>query len=75
MEKVLIASKKLKDAIKIMEGYLIFLDEISKVDIKLMGEHKEDELHFIKDCEGDIKNSFEEYMKCIAEVKAKIEKL
>ena len=75
MEKVLIASKNLKDAIKSIEGYLIFLDEISKVDIKLMRERKEDEFHFIEDCENDIKSSFEEYMKCIAEVKEKIEKL
>ena len=75
MEKGLKASKDLSEAIHTMEGYLIFLNQISKFDIKLMAERKEEELHFITDCEGDIKNSFEEFMKCIAELKARIEKL
>lgn len=75
MKEVLRASKNLEDDIKNMERYLIFLDNLSGTAPNLMRARKQEELHVVKDYEKYIKSNFEKYMKCIAEVKAKIEKL
>jgi len=75
MENVFRVSKTLKEEIDTMEGYLIFLARISEVDMELMRSRKQDELHFVEDCEKNIKQNFEEYIKCIADAKARLEKL
>lgn len=75
MENVFRASKALKKEIDTMEGYLIFLDKISEIDMELMRSRKQEELQFIEDCEKNIKESFEEFMKNIVAQKARVEKL
>ena len=72
MKQALRAGKNLREASNDMERYLAFLDKLSETAPNLLKARKTEELYSIEDYEKYIKSNFEEYMKSIAGVKAKI---
>ena len=66
---------RLKEEITNMEAYLIFLDRLSEIDMSLVRSRTQEHFQFIEDTEKSIKDSFEEYMKFLADEKARVKKL